>query len=359
MKKILLCLVVTAGVSIVGHSKVLTVSNNTNSPGQYKDVQAACDAAASNDTIYIHASEFGYGNVDVRKPLVLIGEGTLPNQQIKIETKLSTINFTYTTDQLSKVTASGSKIYGINATFVVGSNRDGLPLGNFTFERCKGGIQGSRSGHSSIFINHFLGNISFVTITNMIVSNSIINSFYYNRADGGNISSNNIIRNCILGVYFNVHGAVVSNNIFYAPTSDANFNTSYTTFNNNLLYYKNTPKITNLTTTETGNIFNVDPMFENPESFASQVSDYTYLSAGPLFANFMLKTGSPALTLGTDGSQAGIYGGTTPWIDGGEGVLRYHTMPRQVPYVTDMDILNTSILENGTLNVNIKAKVQD
>jgi hypothetical protein len=256
------------------------------------------------------------------------------------------------------VTASGSKVYGVNAQFNIGSNREGLSLSNFTFERCKGFI--GTSSTSSVYINHFLGEISGSTFSNLIVSNSILSYISFSRSSGATyISSNNIIRNCILGSSFSVHGAVVTNNIFYAPTTDANFNTSHTTFNNNLLYYKNTPKITNLTTTETGNLFNVDPMFENPESFASQVRDYSYLSAGPLFANFKLKTGSPALTLGTDGTQAGIYGGTTPWIDGGEGVLRYHTMPRQVPYVTDMDILNTSILENGTLNVNIKAKVQD
>ena len=63
--------------------------------------------------------------------------------------------------------------------------------------------------------------------------------------------------------------------------------------------------------------------------------------------------------MGTDGTQIGIYGGPTPWIDGGDGIFRYGTMPSQVPYVTDMDILNTAIQENGTLNVNIKAKVQD
>jgi hypothetical protein len=34
-------------------------------------------------------------------------------------------------------------------------------------------------------------------------------------------------------------------------------------------------------------------------------------------------------------------------------------MPRQVPVVTDMDVLTPAIQENGTLNVNIKAKVQD
>ena len=65
------------GISFSGQSKVLTVSNNTNSPGQYTDLQAACDAAVSNDTLYVHASEKDYGSIYIRKRLVLIGEGTL------------------------------------------------------------------------------------------------------------------------------------------------------------------------------------------------------------------------------------------------------------------------------------------
>jgi hypothetical protein len=361
MKKILLSLVVTAGVSIVVHSKVLTVSNNTNSPGQYKDVQAACDAASSYDTIYIHASEFGYGNVDVRKPLILIGEGALPNQQIKLETKIGAINFTHATEQSSIITSSGSKVFGIYSNFNLRYNKEGIGLSNFTFERCKGSIMssGSGHGHSYLYINHFVGMISGTTFSNMIVSNSIINNLSFARNGNSNlVSSNNVFRNCIFGSYAHFHGALISNNIFYAPSENSAFTTSYSTFNNNIFYLKDKPTLSNLTTTETGNLFNVDPIFENPESFASQVRDYNFESKGP-HANFKLKTGSPALTLGTDGTQAGIYGGTTPWIDGGEGVLRYHTMPRQVPYVTDMDILNSSILENGTLNVNIKAKVQD
>jgi len=147
----------------------------------------------------------------------------------------------------------------------------------------------------------------------------------------------------------------VENNIFFTP-ADLNITQSNTTFNNNIFYYK-TGNIDKLPT-EKSNLFNVDPMFENPESSVNQVYFCDYNSTGP-YANFKLKAGSPALTLGTDGTQVGIYGGSSPWVEGGDGVFRYHTMPSEVPYVTDMNILNLSVQENGTLNVNIKAKVQD
>ena len=95
MKKICFVLLSVVGISFSGQSKVLTVSNNTNSPGQYIDLQVACDAASDYDTIYIHASEKAYDAVNVKKPLVLIGEGALPNQQVLWGTNVSSITFTH------------------------------------------------------------------------------------------------------------------------------------------------------------------------------------------------------------------------------------------------------------------------
>ena len=209
-------------------------------------------------------------------------------------------------------------------------------------------------------INQFVGLINLGTrLSNSVISNSILTTIGWMEADNSliNKSSNNIVRNSILGNNCSIYGAVVANNIFYDPAVNQNIITKNSTYTNNLFYYKTTASITNGTTTATGNIVNQDPMFVNPESLPSLVSEYSFGSQGP-YANFTLSAGSPALTLGTDGTQAGIYGGPTPWIDGGEGVFRYGTMPSLVPYVTDMDILNTSVPLNGNLKVSIKAKVQ-
>jgi hypothetical protein len=361
MKKILFSLFVSASTAFTLNAKILTVSNNTNSPGQYSDLQTACDAASANDTIYVHASEKDYGNINIRKKLVLIGEGTLPNQQIRLMTYVGQITFTHATESTSSATSSGSKVYGINSTFAIGTNKDGYGLGGFTLERCKGNIQvQGLINTSNIIINQFVGSITFsLRLTNSIISNSILSSIAWGEGDYGSVnkSSNNIVRNCIIGNNCSVYGAVVTNNIFYEPTLEPNINTKNSTYNNNLFYFKSIPILVNATTTATGNVFNQDPMFVNPESLASNVVQYSYTTQGN-FANFNLKPVSPALTMGTDGTQIGIYGGPTPWIDGGEGIFRYGTMPSQVPYVTDMDILNTAIPENGTLNVKIKARTQ-
>jgi len=45
----------------------LTVDNSPNSGAMYQSVQAAIDASAVGDTIYIHPSPTSYGNITVTK----------------------------------------------------------------------------------------------------------------------------------------------------------------------------------------------------------------------------------------------------------------------------------------------------
>ncbi len=346
------------GISFCGQSKVLTVSNNTNSPGQYTDLQAACDAASDYDTIYIHASETYYSAVNIKKPLVLIGEGALPNQQVLWGTTVSSITFTY--DIGSDLPSSGSRVYGINASFTIGTDKSNTNKGisGIVFERCKGWIYSNPGVNiTGLSIHQFNGGIQLQgALVNSIISNSILHNVKW-----GLYSSNNIIRNCILSSYSQFYGAVVANNIFYDPNTGSTlnfFSAENTTFTNNVCYFSTNPfplqNVNNVT--YTGNIVDKNPKFVQSAT-AGDVNGYVAFTAPP-FANFNLLVGSPALTLGTDGTQAGIYGGPTPWVDGGEGVYRYFAMPSQVPYVTDMDILNTAIPLNGTLNVKIKAKTQ-
>jgi hypothetical protein len=246
-------------------------------------------------------------------------------------------------------------VYGIHASFQIGVDKSNKGISGIVFERCRGGINSSSGVTiSGLSIHQFIGSIgNNMYMINAIISNSILSSISI-----GYSSSNNIIRNCILSSYSQFNGAVVANNIFYQPNSIAGLNAENTTFTNNICYFSDNPFPIQAAknVTYTGNIVDKNPKFIQSAT-TSEVSGYQTYTAPP-FANFNLAVGSPALTLGTDGTQAGIYGGPTPWVDGGEGVYRYFAMPSQVPYVTDMDILNTAIPMNGTLNVKIKAKTQ-
>lgn len=344
MKKISFILLSLLGVSFFGQAKVLTVSNNTNSPGQYIDLQAACDAAAINDTIYIHASNSIYG-ADIKKSLTLIGEGTLPDKQNLLTTKCNLI-FSKT-DQI--ISASGTKIIGIQGVFKL-ANPGGLS--NILFDRCRGSIEYATysTTYKNILISHFVGSIS-VSLTNSIISNSIINSL----AVLSNESSSNLItHSLILDADTYLNGFNVKNSIFYSMDKSKSTPIDFRncTLENNLFFTSNLPVILN----GVNNKLSVDPKFMSPESGAVLIT-YNNETVEPK-ADFKVLSDSPVLTMGTDGKEIGIYGGENPWVDGGNGVFRYHTMPNQVPHITHMDILNTSVPLNGNLKVSIKAKVQ-
>ena len=344
MKKISFILLSLLGVSFFGQAKVLTVSNNSNSPGQYIDLQLACDAAAINDTIYIHASNIIYG-ADIKKSLTLIGEGTLPDKQNLLTTKCN-LNFSKT-DQI--ISASGTKIIGIHGVFKL-ANPEGLS--NILFDRCRGSIEYATYSitYKNILISHFVGSIS-VNLTNSIISNSIINFL----AVLSNESSSNLItHSLILDADTYLNGFNVKNSIFYSmdKTKSTPIDFRNCTLENNLFFTSNLPVILN----GVNNKLSVDPKFLSPE-FGAVLITYNNETVEPK-ADFKVLSDSPVLTMGTDGKEIGIYGGENPWVDGGNGVFRYHTMPNQVPHITHMDILNTSVPLNGNLKVSIKAKVQ-
>ena len=56
-------------------ARIITVSNNVAIPALYSNLQQALDDASPGDTIYVHNSTISYGNIIIRKRVVLLGEG--------------------------------------------------------------------------------------------------------------------------------------------------------------------------------------------------------------------------------------------------------------------------------------------
>lgn len=359
------------------YATIRTVSNNVNSPGQYTDLQVAINASANNDTLYIHRSDLDYGSISINKTLTLIGEGALPNKQVQLPTntgvQISTIILTYAAFPAT-TTASGSKFYGlrINQVVIGYSSSTGtsntLQISNLTFNRNKINNMSLQALHSNVVITQNIAgsigqsNASAGAFVNSVISNNIINDFSPITAQG----ANNLISNNIFQSYFWSRGAVVANNIFYNYASSGTFNISTVscTFNNNL-FFAFTPvvgtAIISGTNTGTGNLFNVDPQYTTP-ALGTDVYNYTYTSpaTGP-FADFHLLPSSPGVNYGTDGTNIGIYGGNYAWVDGSttDSRFRYYPMTSQVPHMIQMNITNSSIPLNGTLNVNFNAKSQN
>lgn len=369
MKKlIILTLFSAVFLSFAVKATVYTVSNNNNSPGQFLTIQAAHDAAADGDTLYIHASPKLYGDVTIQKRLTLIGEGALPNKQIQFSSQVSAIRLTYA--PLPPVTtASGSKFFGLDiSSLTVGSinssyvyNIDNLTISRNRIGNLSYSVSCSEGSTNNMITNNIIQSVNS-KLRNSLFSNNIVYTINETFTGSNNIFINNIIQYSIA-----VKGALVSNNIFYNFSSNGKINTAScteTVFNNNLFYSFTPVTIGDIvygSNTGTGNLLQQDPKFVTPTlSETLRGYDYDKPVTGP-FADYHLQNTSPGKNYGTDGKDIGIYGGGYPWVDGStsDSRFRYYAMPYNVPHMKSMDILNTVQPLNGTLNVQFNAETQN
>lgn len=359
-------------------AKVLTVSNNANSPGQYSDFASAQSNASPNDTIYLHGSPNVYGQIDVNKPLVIIGAGSLPNKNHNFPTKVHNLYLGYNSNFSSS--ASGSKIIGmeINHLMLQSNLTKNLAISNILITRNKIALLNLTSKynqlmpHSNLTIsNNILGSISEGTNDNININNSsITNNIIHgtitnigNENNGSYIISNNIFFYNFSNVIGGLRSAVITNNIFYCPDFENN-NLAYCSISNNLFYFPNATfsasKIIYGTNTGGNNIINQDPKFITfDDSYYVNSISHTIPTAGP-FPDLKLKSNSPGKSYGTDGTDIGIYGGNSPYFEGTPANSRYRYFPMPgIPQVLDYNILNSSVPVNGTLNIEFKARKQD
>lgn len=345
-------------------AQVVTVSNNPNSPGEYTALQEAIDAAESGDTLYVHGSQISYGDVIITKPLTIIGAGAMPDKNFEMATLINKITFDHSVDDTSS--GSGSRLYGCIVTEI---DSWGGNITDIVIERCKiTSITWDGYGNSEFVIqNNIISGIGAAydgPVTNSIVKNNIIQSV---SGFGGafTIFTNNVVLSTFAGVY----GLTISNNIFYLSNMPTSM--TYCTYNNNIFkLYGEDAEFTDTfinsgTNSGTDNLLNVDPNFIHyaanisiPETLPMNYS-YTSPAEGP-FVDFHLAEGSPGIGYGTDGTDVGIYGGATPFVEGAQADSRFRYFPMPaIPQMLDMTINNTSVPANGTLNVTFSASKQD
>lgn len=365
MKKTII-LIALAAICATANAKVLTVSNNANSPGQYSDLQVAITAAANNDTLYVHGSPISYGNATITKPLTIIGAGVLPNKSPSISTVINYMSLDYGTYTSS---GSGSKIFGCDINSLYFSLGTGSSISNVTL---------SRNRISIIYFGNYYTNVAFAH-NNISIFNNTIGTIRGNGSVSG--IKNTVIKNNEIVYIFNMgdeavgswiltnnlifkisttRSAVISNNIFYSSNVDIDATNAYCSVSNNCFYGAHTYITSDIiygTNTGGNNLLNQDPLFV----YYDAVHGYTLSNpaTGP-FANFNLQVGSPCLLAGSDGLDIGIYGGNTPFVEGypADSRFRYFPMP-SIPQMLEMNIQNAAILPSGTLNVNFKARKQN
>lgn len=369
MKK--LALLVLLCLPLAGVAAVLTVNNRGGA--QYTGVQAALDAAAVGDTIYVHGSPTSYGSFTVRKRLVLIGAGYKSINEQNLATIVSTISLYR---EAGVADASGSVFCGFSMTGGLNGNAGtgGLPINNIRVFR--NFIQSLNAGGSSAV------NDGWLIYNNIISALSGAGSFgrarnigIYNNIITGGISwmqepSVIIDHNLFLGSYVltSITYATISNNIFVRSSNEIILGGTvlHCIFTNNISNLiligpaaqyspSNTFEATFLgagggMNTGSGNIVGVDVQLEN----VTNLNNYSDLF------NYRLKSTSPAKGKGSDGTDLGIYAPPYPFPSGGPIGSGYDTSARPpIPQVLEVNIQTPTVNPNGSINVKVRAAVNN
>ena len=285
----------------VNAQSTITVDNSVGANAQYSDLQSAISAASNGDIIYVHPSETNYGDINIDKPLTLIGFGhSDPNKKTQV-------------DEITLLdNASNTSISGFYITNDLNASNSTVELTNIVVENnyfISGNFYSadSRAGVNGMIIrgNVLYGIASSTSVwsnyKNTIISNNLIRRWIYIKFHESVTVKNNIF----LDGYFPVnHGNAsgdleVQNCIFYESSSSVvNINTTGVVYQNCLTYNLGSGSYNTLI--GANNLNNQNPNFVSAIDviFNADTDDYH------------LQAGSPAIGTGSGGVDMGIYDGS-------------------------------------------------
>lgn len=330
------CFILTTSMTFAA---TLTVSNHPLGGSQYNDLYAAHNAAANGDTLIVEGTDIIYYlNFNWNKSLTVIGSGFNTNKQ-----RFKKTNFvTYYGSEIKLASGSaGSSFYGIlftNRVEIIENNAN-----NLTFEDCE-------FKYSLITNNHICNNL--------VIRNCIFNADNtHNLVLPGTASSTVLVSNCVfdgfIGGHNNTTGAYIFENclflstvrifngVQYASISNCIFMNYFPGGTTNCIYLNNICRVAGTFppsgNTGSGNIENTDPALVT----------YTFNGLYSTTHDYHLQTGSPCTAAGVGGTDIGVHGGTAKFSEYGEPLI--------APVVRSMQINNTTVTPNETMNVDISA----
>ncbi|MBC6611751.1 hypothetical protein H8B15_12520 [Hymenobacter sp. BT507] len=293
--------------TLAAHAQTIRRVNNTGITGTniYTTLQAAHDAAASGDFIYLEPNDNSYGNLTCTKQLTIIGTGYFleqnPGLQLdKREATVGAISF--------NSSSAGSRITGctIASTLYVGASNM-IVERNYLRSVLYIGYSGSE-GYTSVANtvvrqNYINSNLSFFLNTNSVTNTLIANNIIVGGIGGGNNA--------------NLTNTVITNNAIGSATGNngAGIDVNNTVIKNNIL------------TSTSANIFTlrnnaVSYNISAGAQFGTGNGNQQNVSATSLFVGgtastdgaYQLRTGTnPARGAGENGTDVGPFGGATPY----------------------------------------------
>lgn len=361
MKKIYLTSIFFALLSlpIISYATVRTVSNWVNIPAQFTAIQPAIDASAIGDTVYVHGSPNVYPNFVINKRLTIIGPGYFPQFQNQNRAEVSQI-FIYSTvaGSVNNINIVGltitSQVYsGYNTNFAVGVPMEGLRINRCFVSGLSNPISVSPSSslivEQSVFTSTLnTDNFASVLVNNTIFSNSRISS-------SNSTDANTVVTNCLFygssSGPSNITNTIFSNNIFYRCSSFGS--QTGCTYNRNITFATDNNTLTFSGAITSNTIVNTDPLFITPYPTASY-GNGAPTSPTPFYndGNLLLQASSPAINQGTDNTDIGPTGGSANF--------NYRTQSMSaIPQMVSLIINNSTLPQNGTLNVQFSGQRQN
>jgi hypothetical protein len=316
----------------------------------YATLQAAHDAAASGDIIYLESSPNAYGDLTCTKQLTIVGTGYLLNENhiYTRATQPSTVGNIALKSGSTNTIVEGLTITGA-VDIIRASNitirRNYMSSGAININTTETGQQTSYSNISNISIigNYMLGvaanpsrnGTTDYTISNLVIANNSINYIYYSNGNNyPNLVVSAAILNNILTYGTNaIWNTSVHNNIFVAADgATLNLTGSNNTVSNNLSADIDCLPAGN------GNVNGII-LADTFLGFSGNTND----------TQWKLKPGSAAIGAGVGGVDCGMYGGATPYVMSG------------IPAHPTINFFNSTGVGNSTtpLNVTISTKTNN
>ena len=336
---------ISALLSLGAKATVLTVNNMGGA--QHGSLLSGFLAANNGDTLLVTGSLSSYSANDGLasgwyKNLVVIGTGYNSPRQVFYPTILSVATVYNGGNSLSISGNGSSKFYGITFSNEVNVS---VNSANIIFDGC-------------VFEKNFT---TLVNNTSFAANNSIFKNCIFKNTTLPSFDSwgcgNIFFTHCI---FYGALNAIILNStfehcVFLKDAGNLFGNLTNVIFNNCIFYgnaalafmsgcvFNNCSSLNNTTGWSTsGNTANNCLNATNP-LFVGVAVGSTYSFS----LNFNLQAGSPATGAATDGTDLGLFGGSSHFSNSGE--------PTALPVVREMNIQNSSVPVNGNVNVKVRS----
>jgi hypothetical protein len=317
MKRVL---IFTAGVlcsiANVQAQQKFNVQNGTKTEF-YDDLETTMQKAVSGDTIYLPGGvvEYPSNELIIDKKLAIIGAGHDADSIGGLRKTL----LRYTSS--SPLTVNYSE--GSDGSFITGCDLYEIGFGHYNdLGVCLQNIENvtvSRNKITYIYLGHRTANNQ---VNNVFIRENVIGAIYGYNATNCTIN-NNLVEN--IGNYSGSYGFLKYSSLYNNVITSAIYNClEFCTLKNNFIAVGSSIDFSNCENCVfNNNAFRVDVKFpvnsiladnlfnqEATKTFINFTNIYSDLSCP---SNFKIQENSPCKTAGTDGTEIGIFGGSTPY----------------------------------------------